>query len=155
MIDLKSRLQKFWNHCDAYWGCLGSEDSLHLPIRQRAAYFIPEGSLVLDLGCGNAANSVHLRAKKCRYVGLDISLTGLRNSVWDSLNLVCGDAEFLPFRRGVFDALLATFVLEHSTAPAQLLSEMCRVVRLGGVIVLLGPTWDFPWWYPNSLRARM
>lgn len=32
---------------------------------------------------------------------------------------------------------------------------MCRVVRLGGVIVLLGPTWDFPWWYPNSLRTRM
>jgi SAM-dependent methyltransferase len=31
---------------------------------------------------------------------------------------------------------------------------MCRVVKPGGRIVLLGPAWDFPFWYPNSLRSK-
>jgi SAM-dependent methyltransferase len=66
-----------------------------------------------------------------------------------------GDAELLPFHDQTFDGVIATFVLEHSTDPQRLLSEVCRVVRRGGRIVLLGPSWDFPWWYPNSLRSQV
>jgi SAM-dependent methyltransferase len=67
---------------------------------------------------------------------------------------VSADAEALPFADRSFDAVLSTYALEHSVDPVQMLREMVRLVRPGGRIVLLGPTWDFPFWYPNSLLTR-
>ena len=49
---------------------------------------------------------------------------------------------------------LLTFALEHTVSPVEVLREMARVVRPGGRIILLGPTWDFPFWYPNALKSR-
>jgi SAM-dependent methyltransferase len=66
----------------------------------------------------------------------------------------CGDAEELPFADSSFDAVLSTYALEHSVNPRQMLREMARIVKPGGRIVLLGPAWDFPFWYPNSLVTR-
>lgn len=154
---IKDKLQKFWNSSEDYWEILGTEKCLDAPSRKRALEFIPSGSLVLDAGCGRAANAKELRDRGCHYVGLDISLTGLlkaRNDLGSSVNLTCGDAESLPFRNGVFDAVVATFVLEYSTDPRRLLSEMHRSVRPEGIIVLLGPSWDFPWWFPNAIKSR-
>lgn len=39
-------------------------------------------------------------------------------------------------------------------SPVGVLKEIWRVVRPGGRIVLLGPTWDLPFWYPNALRSK-
>jgi SAM-dependent methyltransferase len=60
----------------------------------------------------------------------------------------------LPYADRAFDAVLSTYALEHSVNPAQMLREMVRVVRPGGRIVLLGPTWDFPFWFPSSLQSK-
>ena len=38
--------------------------------------------------------------------------------------------------------------------PVQMRREMRRVVRPGGRIVLLGPSWDLPFWYPKELRTK-
>jgi len=136
-----------------YAKALKSEDCVNSPHRQKACLFVPPDSLILDLGCGRGQNAVHLRGY--RYVGLDISFSLLPKNSQESKCFINGDAELLPFRDQTFGAVIATFVLEHSTNPQRLLSEACRVVRQGGRIVLLGPSWDFPWWYPNSLRSRV
>ncbi len=81
-------------------------------------------------------------------------MLGLRRAIDPSLMLVCGDADCFPFRDGTFDAAFCTFALEHAVNPLQFLRETHRVVRPGGRIVLLGPSWDFPFWYPNALRSR-
>jgi SAM-dependent methyltransferase len=69
--------------------------------------------------------------------------------------LVCGDADQLPFASESFDAASSTFALDHCVTPKQMLQEMRRVVRPGGRIVLLGPSWDLPFWYPNAMRSQL
>jgi SAM-dependent methyltransferase len=150
---LKARLQQFWNSQTLYWDLMTEEIASDSVNRARAASFIPEGSRVLDAACGSAANCVWLLGR-VEYFGVDISLSGLKRAQRAEIHLACADAEALPFGEGTFDAVLSTYALEHSANPVQLLKELVRTVRIGGRIVLLGPAWDFPFWYPNSLLSR-
>src|SRR5882672_8347560 len=150
---LKSRLREFWNSQTLYWDLMTEEIAGSSGNRARAASFIPEGSRILDVACGSASNCVWL-LKRGKYFGTDISQSGLRRAQRPELQLACADAEALPFAEGSFDAVISTYALEHSVAPIEMLREMVNVVRTGGRIVLLGPTWDLPFWYPNALRSR-
>ena len=147
---LKSRLREFWNSQTLYWDLMTEEIAGSSGNRARAASFIPEGSRILDVACGSASNCVWLLSRG-EYFGTDVSLSGLKRAQRAELHLTCADAEALPFAECSFDAVLSTYGLEHSVNPVQMLHEMVRVVRRGGRIVLLGPAWDFPFWYPNSL----
>jgi SAM-dependent methyltransferase len=150
---LKERLRAFWDAQQCYWDITSSGKCVESPARQRAASFLREGESVLDVACGTAANAAWLK-DRCRYFGVDLSVTALQQPIHTSLRLACGDADHLPFRHDAFDGVVATYVLEHAVEPLRVLREMCRVTKAGGRIVLLGPAWDFPFWYPNSLRSR-
>lgn len=132
---------------------LATEETQTAWNRQRAASFVPEGCVVLDVACGAGANAAYLQNCR-RYFGVDLAISGLRRAAATSLRIACADADHLPFPDTAFDAAVATYVLEHSVAPAETLREMARVVRPGGRVILLGPAWDFPFWYPNSLRSK-
>ncbi len=150
---LKSRLREFWNGKSEYWEALTLEHALESSLRARAASFLPTGGRLLDVACGSAANSVWLLPRG-QYFGTDISFAGLRRAPRASVALICADAEALPFPDACFDAVISTYALEHSVNPVAVLAEMCRVVKSRGRIVCLGPAWDFPFWYPNALRAK-
>ena len=150
---LKEELRRFWDTEELYWQTLASDDPVTTRNRQKAAAFIPDGSMVLDVACGNAANAGLIQGRRS-YFGIDLSFTLVHRAVQPSLPLVCGDADSLPFRRGAFQAAIATYALEHAVDPVRMLAEMCRIVRDRGQIVLLGPAWDFPFWYPNALQSR-
>jgi SAM-dependent methyltransferase len=150
---LRRRLRDFWDCQEEYWDLLTEEIAATSPNRLRAATFVPQGSRILDIACGRAANSVLLDSKG-QYFGTDISLRGMRGARRPGLRLACADAENLPFADASFDAIFCTYALEHSTNPVQMLREMARVVGPRGRVVLLGPTWDFPFWFPNAVRSR-
>lgn len=150
---LKARLRDFWNSQTLYWDLMTEEIASNSVNRARAASFIPQGGRILDAACGSASNCVWLLSRG-EYFGADMSLRGLKRAQRPELHLTCADAEALPFAEGTFDAVLSTYALEHSTNPVQMLKELVRVVRFGGRIVLLGPAWDFPFWYPSSLRTK-
>ena len=150
---LKSRLREFWDAQSVYWSMLTEETEMIPGLRARAASFIPEGSRILDVACGSAGNSSWL-LQRGEYFGTDISKGGLEHAKQIGLHLTCADAEALPFCNECFDAVISTFALEHSVDPRSMLNEMRRVVKPGGRIVLLGPAWDLPFWYPNALRSR-
>jgi SAM-dependent methyltransferase len=152
--SLKKRLVGFWNSREVYWDPISTTEARESPQREKAVSFLPEGGRVLDVACGSAANA-SLIARRCSYVGADISQAGLHRAVGLALCLVCGDAEQLPFAGNSFDATISTFALEHSVNPVRMLQEMHRVVRPGGRIVLLGPSWDLPFWYPNAIRNEL
>jgi ubiquinone/menaquinone biosynthesis C-methylase UbiE len=96
---------------------------------------LPRGGRVLDVGCGTG---LLLRELGKGAVGLDLSPGMLRRARRRNPGapLVLADAEHLPFREGVFEAVLSVTVLQNLPHPPQALREMARVVREGGRVVV-------------------
>ncbi|OPY48675.1 MAG: hypothetical protein A4E49_03424 [Methanosaeta sp. PtaU1.Bin112] len=96
---------------------------------------VPEGSLVLELGCGDGKTLVALPGG-CRVVALDVSSKALRlaRSVRADAAFIQADAGCLPLRDSSFDAVFAFHVASHLLADARraLAAEAARVLKPGG-----------------------
>ena len=110
--------------------------------RLRARFPEAGSSHLLDLGCGTAGLTVAAVQRYRRVVGVDIALRWLvlgrqrmREQRIDA-PLLCADAEALPFKPGIFDAVVGDAVLEHVRSPQCLRDELIRVLIPGGVFLL-------------------
>ena len=95
---------------------------------------------LLDIGCGSSRIIVGLPAA----VGLDILQNKLR---WLSRRhrlLVRGSCDRLPFSDGSFATLINSEVIEHVPDRPEILTEMWRVLRPGGILILGTP--DYGRW---------
>jgi SAM-dependent methyltransferase len=105
------------------------------------------GERVLDLatGTGWASRVVAQRFPGARITGLDIAdamldyarATAARHEL--PIDYRQGDAEALPFDDGELDAVVSTFGVMFASRPEAAASELARVVRRGGRVVLA--TW--------------
>jgi SAM-dependent methyltransferase len=153
ILRLRARLREFWSGYDGYLEHPAQDDAGERSLRLRAASFVTVGGRILDVACGLGTNSDSLTPRG-EYFGTDVSLNFLRRGVERNLRLACSDGEALPFAAESFDAVISTYALEHCVEPVRFLREMHRVTRRGGRIILLGPAWDFPFWYPNALLSK-
>ncbi len=124
---------------DTWWDPRGGFAMLHWIAAARAR-LVPEAtradSLLLDLACGGGLLAPHIVGKGHRHVGLDLSSTALPQARAHGVTPVRGDVLRLPFADEVADVVVAGEVLEHVREPLELVSEACRVLRPGGVLVL-------------------
>ena len=93
------------------------------------------GLLVLDAGAGTGAAGSVLTALGARVVESDIEPTMLGHARAERPAAVAADVAGLPFRSGVFDAVVAAFVLNHVSVPAAALVELARVTQSGGFVL--------------------
>lgn len=91
------------------------------------------GAHVLDVGCGNGAYLARLEARRATVTGCDLSL-GMLNA-GTGAQLVNADAQYLPFCRGTFDAVLAAHMLYHVPDQRAAVAEIRRVLAPGGACV--------------------
>jgi ubiquinone/menaquinone biosynthesis C-methylase UbiE len=98
--------------------------------------------LYLDVGCGTANYTSAIAASGVRITGIDFSRTMLAQAreKAPSLPLHNARAEALPFKRGTFSGATCTFVHHHMDDPVAAFSEVHRVLRPGGRLVLLNST---------------
>ncbi|MGA2275728.1 MAG: methyltransferase domain-containing protein [Bryobacteraceae bacterium] len=96
------------------------------------------GRRVLDVGCGKARFARVLRDQEpaAEICGLDLSLEMLRFAP-AGVRVCAGSMTELPFADAAFDAAYATESLEHAVEIAKAVSEICRVVKPGGRIVVI------------------
>ncbi len=96
------------------------------------------GKRVLDVGCGKGrfARIFHEQEPGAEIWGLDISEEMLR-FVPEGIRTSAGSMTELPFEDGYFDAAYATESLEHAVEIEKAVSEICRVVKLGGRIAVI------------------
>jgi demethylmenaquinone methyltransferase/2-methoxy-6-polyprenyl-1,4-benzoquinol methylase len=110
----------------------------------RAAVAPRPSERVLDLAAGTAASTVELTHTGAWCVAADFSLGMLRAGRRRKVPLVGADALALPFADGAFDAVTISFGLRNVTDPDAALTEMARVTRPGGRLVVCEfstPTW--------------
>jgi len=125
-------------------------------------------SHILDLGCGTGALTNELLVKsKALLHGFDISRAHLKLIVPETrLFLTQGDAHYTPYPDKYFDLTLCHFTLLWVANPVQVLREMVRITRPGGVVFALaepdyGGRIDYPTelaqlgkWQKESLRSQ-
>lgn len=103
--------------------------------------------VVLDLGCGTGLLFPHIKKKARMLVGLDFSRNVLKQAekrIADNVLLVRADADYTPFRNHVFDAVFAFTLLQNMPNPAKTLSEIKRVSKLNGRIIVTALKKSFP-----------
>jgi 2-polyprenyl-3-methyl-5-hydroxy-6-metoxy-1,4-benzoquinol methylase len=112
-------------------------DFVYVP--ERVPYFVRAvggpGKTVLDLGCRAGALSQHFLAGN-EVTGMDVDEHALRFAADRGLTTVWGDVEEpLPFEDESFDAVVVGEILEHVRFPDEVVAEIGRVLKPGGVVV--------------------
>jgi ubiquinone/menaquinone biosynthesis C-methylase UbiE len=96
---------------------------------------------VLDVGCGNGAylGQLERESHSGLVVGMDLSAGMLPEARARAPRaaLMVGDAQRLPFPDDTFDAALAMHMLYHVPDRAAAIAELRRVVRPGGVVLVV------------------
>jgi SAM-dependent methyltransferase len=96
---------------------------------------------LLDVGCGNKPFEALFRPYVTEYLGIEHEATfaataaGAQGTRPD----LTYDGNRLPFPDGTFDTVLNVQVLEHTPRPRALVAEMSRVLKPGGLLILLAP----------------
>lgn len=94
---------------------------------------------VLDFGCGSKPYE-HLFTAASSYVGVDIEISGHQHQ--ESKIDFFYDGKSLPFQDGQFDAVVSFEVFEHVFNITEILSEIWRVTRESGLLLISVP---FAW----------
>jgi SAM-dependent methyltransferase len=93
---------------------------------------------VLDVGAGaGELNAYALKGRVRQIVGIDLDPRVVANPLLDAG--LSADIYALPFRDASFDVVFSIYVLEHIDRPHALTSEIGRVLRPGGVCLVLTP----------------
>ncbi len=125
-----------WPGADRRWPGIGHPARLTLrPLSLALARAVREDvapggrhQSVLDVGSGCKPYLPYFAAVADEYIGLDVE---------DGPHVdVVGPAERLPFADERFDVVVSTQMLEHVQEPGEVLGEIHRVLRPGGVLLL-------------------
>ena len=97
---------------------------------------IMDTDVVLDDGCGTGLLFEHVTAY---IVGLDVSTELLKKALVradETVYLVNGDSENLPFRPGAFHSVMSFTVLQNASSMEGMLHEMITTRRKDGVLLV-------------------
>lgn len=124
----------------------------HVKRRSYDLMRIRPGDKVLDVGCGPGTDTlalVRLVGDSGQVVGVDYDQAMITQAdraaananVGPGVEHVHADAYALPFEPGEFDSCRSERLFEHLCHPEQALSEMVRVTKPGGSVVVVDSDW--------------
>lgn len=145
--SLSATWNKMWN-----WEVYNNEElrkfknSDKLRILKEMGVNISPDEKILDGGCGDGLTLLaFMKEFDCQGFGVDISdqaLVKAETNFKKENRLVTirkGDVRNLPFDNNFFDVYLSLGVIEHFSDYYKALSEMYRVLKPGGMIILVQP----------------
>lgn len=96
-------------------------------------------SRALDIGAAAGGNTRVLEAAGWQSTALEYSPAGVELALARGLTVVQGDARQIPFEDDHFGLVVAYDVLEHIQEDDQVVTEIARVVRPGGLVLIAVP----------------
>ena len=117
------------------------------------------GNRILDVGCGEGTAELslgRLRISQLSLFAIDrseprVALTAAEGRSHNyRLKLAAADVVRLPFTAGAFDATFCVAVLQHVTDLPRAVSELARVTRAGGRVLVVEPDNAARYWYSSS-----
>ncbi|GII25311.1 methyltransferase domain-containing protein [Planosporangium mesophilum] len=94
------------------------------------------GAILVDLGCGGGLLAPHVAGKGYRHIGVDLVRSALELARDHGVSPVRADVTRLPLADALADVVSAGELLEHVTDLPATVSEVCRILRPGGTVVL-------------------
>ena len=124
----------------------------HIKQRSYALMQIQPGHKVMDLGCGPGTDTIPLApfaGVNGQVIGADYDEAMITEATQRSeqagvntwVRHERADAMSLPFETDYFDSCRSERLFQHLSNPAQALSEMVRVTKSGGWVVVLDTDW--------------
>jgi SAM-dependent methyltransferase len=113
----------------------------HIP--QAANFAGTRGLRVLEIGCGVGTDGAQFAQAGAEYTGVDLTQAAVdlahRNFELRGLtgNFQTADAEYLKFGDGSFDIVYSHGVLHHTPDTAEAVREVRRVLRPGGLAMIM------------------
>ena len=123
----------------------------------------PEGSEVLEAGCGVGAQTVPLirGSPGARFTCVDLSVASItaaevrvRAASLPLPTFGQADIRAMPFADASFDHVFVCFVLEHLPSPELVLAELHRVLRPGGSLTVIEGDHGSALFHPDDPAAR-
>ncbi len=122
----------------------------------------PEGSKVLEVGCGVGAQTIILAKNNpdSKITSIDISETSinmakslLKKEFISNVEFQVTDLFNLPFEKETYDHIFVCFVLEHLEDPINALKSLKRVLKKDGSITVIEGDHGSCYFYPESKEA--
>lgn len=127
------RLETFIHSRDAV-------DHLH---RYALACEYVAGKTVLDIACGEGYGSHIMSGNATAVFGVDIDIATIRKArlkyVKENLEFKEGSTDAIPFEDAMFDVVVSFETIEHHDKHELMLSEIKRVLKPGGLMILSTP----------------
>jgi SAM-dependent methyltransferase len=101
---------------------------------------------ILDVGCGEGTRLNTLLPPGKKGWGVDPLATAinLAKNQYPKHHFRLGVGESLPYPNAGFDLVYSAFVIEHCVNPEKFITEMIRVCRPAGRIIILAPNFGAP-----------
>jgi 2-polyprenyl-3-methyl-5-hydroxy-6-metoxy-1,4-benzoquinol methylase len=98
-----------------------------------------KSDIICDLGCGDGNLSRDIVKKAKKIYGADISPTRVKKARKNGIDAVCADVCSTPFKSNYFDKVICSEVIEHVINPKELIHELNRLIKKGGIAALTVP----------------
>jgi len=99
---------------------------------------------ILENGCGVGMYVEHLSPFGGTVIGLEYDFERAAEARKNSVHIVNAAGELIPLPSATFDLILSHEVIEHVQDDRAAISEMVRVLKPGGRIVLFAPNRGYP-----------
>jgi len=108
-------------------------------------HFFQKPGRLLDVGCGRAEYLRAFSAEAFEAVGIDSASSAGALAAELQVEIVNVEREAFPLPAESFDYVFSKSVIEHLHHPDHMLAECFRVLRPGGVVVIMTPSWRHQW----------
>lgn len=139
----RRRSQEFFDRHARQWDTLSREVLPVADYRSPLLEEIPPCATLLEVGVGTGSLLAELRARASRVVGVDHSpamIEEARGRVasqrLEDVELRLGEMSHLPLSDGESQVALLNMVLHHAARPAEVLTELGRVLAPGGTLLI-------------------